>query len=159
MLSVQVGSALSTHLIATAGPAGTAWLRLSVGAVVFIAIARPSVRTVRGRDLPALLVLGVTTGLQSTAFLAAIERIPLGVCVAIEFLGPLTVAGLRSHSMRALTWPAMALVGVLFLAEPWHGDVNLAGLGFAAAAAVGWALYILFTQRVGDRFDGLTGLA
>jgi inner membrane transporter RhtA len=159
MFSVQLGSALSTDLIATAGPAGTAWLRLSVGALVFIAIARPSLRTVRRRDLPALLALGVTTGLQTTAFLAAIERIPLGVCVAIEFLGPLTVAGLRSNNTRALAPPAVALVGVVLLAEPWHGNVNLAGIGFAVAAAVGWALYIVFTQRVGDRFEGLTGLA
>ena len=80
---------------------------------------------------PALLGLGVATGLMAIAFLAAIERIPLGTAVAVEFLGPLTVAAVRSHNSRALTWPAMALLGVVLLTEPWHGDINLAGIGFA----------------------------
>ena len=90
-------------------------------------------------------------------FLAAIDRIPLGTAVAIEFLGPLSVAALRSHNRRALAWPAMALGGVLLLTEPWHGAVNLAGVGLAAGSAVGWAAYILLTQHIGDRFSGLQG--
>jgi inner membrane transporter RhtA len=109
--------------------------------------------------VPALLGLGVTTGLQTIAFLAAIDRIALGTCVAIEFLGPLTVAAVRSHSKRALAWPALALAGVLLLTEPWHGNFNAAGIGLAALSGVGWATYILLTQQVGDRFDGITGLS
>lgn len=159
MLSVQLGSALSVQLISTVGPGGTAWLRLSIGALVFLALARPPLRSVRRSDLPTLLGLGITTGLVTVAFLAAIERIPLGTAVAIEFLGPLTVAAARSHSARALIWPALAMMGVVLLTEPWHGVVDPAGIGFAALAAVGWATYILLTQRVGDRFDGLTGLS
>ena len=100
----------------------------------------------------------VTTGLVTIAFLAAIERIPLGTAVAIEFLGPLTVAAVRCHNRRALGWPALALVGVVLLTEPWQGDIDAAGVGFAALAAIGWAAYILLTQRVGDRFTGLGGL-
>jgi len=159
MSSVQLGSALSVGLIGSIGPAGTAWLRLSIGALVFLAVARPPLRSVRGRDVPALLGLGVTTGVQTIAFLAAIERIPLGTTVAIEFLGPLTVATLRSHSKRALTWPALALIGVILLTQPWHGHVSATGIGLAALAAAGWATYILLTQRVGDRFEGITGLS
>lgn len=159
MVSVQLGSALSVDLISIVGPAGTAWLRLSIGALVFVALARPPLRSVRRHDLPSLLGLGVTTGLVTIAFLAAIERIPLGTAVAIEFLGPLSVAAARSHSVRALNWPALALVGVTLLTEPWHGDIDPAGLGFAGLAAVGWATYILLTQRVGDRFSGLSGLS
>jgi len=159
MLSVQLSSALAVPLISTVGPAGTAWLRLSMGAVIFLALARPPVRALRRRDVPALLGLGVATGLMTIAFLAAIERIPLGTCVAIEFLGPLTVAAMRAHSPRALTWPALALLGVVLLTEPWHGHVNLAGLGFAGVAAVGWAVYILLTQRIGDRFTGIGALS
>jgi inner membrane transporter RhtA len=159
MLSVQVGSALSMHLIASVGPAGAAWLRLSFGALVFLALARPPLRSIRRRDVPVLLGLGVTTGLQTIAFLAAIERIPLGTSVAVEFLGPLTVAAVRSHSRRALTWPVVAALGVAVLTQPWHGDIQLAGLGFAALAALGWAAYILFTQRVGVRFTGIDGLS
>jgi inner membrane transporter RhtA len=159
MLSVQLGSALSLDLISTVGPAGTAWLRLSIGAAIFLTLAPPPLRAVRRHDAPVLLGLGVTTGLVTIAFLAAIEHIPLGTAVAIEFLGPLTVAAVRSHSPRALTWPALALLGVALLTEPWHGDINPAGVGFAGLAAIGWATYILLTQRIGDRFTGITGLS
>jgi inner membrane transporter RhtA len=159
MLSVQLGSALSVHLISTVGPAGTAWLRLSAGALIFLALARPPLRSIRRHDVPAIVGLGITTGLQTIAFLAAIERIPLGTAVAVEFLGPLTVAAVRSQSRRALIWPVMALVGVVVLTQPWHGGINPAGLGFAALAAVGWATYILLTQRLGDRFAGTGALS
>ncbi|MGA9101818.1 EamA family transporter, partial [Aeromicrobium sp.] len=159
MLSVQLGSALAVGLIEVVGPAGTAWLRLSIGALIFVAIARPPLRTVRRADVPALLGLGVTTGLVTVLFLAAIERIPLGTAVAIEFLGPLSVAAIRSHSRKALMWPLLALLGVVLLTEPWHGDINAAGIGCATLAALGWATYILLTQRIGDRFTGLTGLS
>jgi inner membrane transporter RhtA len=159
MLSVQLGSALSLPLIEQVGPAGTAWLRLSAGALIFLLLARPALRSVARRDVPALIALGVTTGAMTSLFLAAIERIPLGTCVAIEFLGPLSVAAARSGSRRALLWPAVALLGVVLLTEPWQGAVNLAGLAFAAGSAVGWALYILLTQHVGDRFSGVRGLS
>jgi inner membrane transporter RhtA len=159
MLSVQLGSALSLGVIDTIGPAGTAWLRLTLGAVVFIAVARPPLRLLRPADIPVVLGLGVTTGLQTITFLAAIERIPLGTSVAVEFLGPLTVAAVRSHTRRALAWPALALAGVVLLTEPWQGDIDALGLAFAALAAVGWALYIVLTQLLGDRFSGLGGLS
>jgi inner membrane transporter RhtA len=129
-----------------------------MGALIFLVLAHPPLRTIRRPDVPALLGLGVTTGLVTIAFLAAIERIPLGTAVAIEFLGPLTVAALRSHNKRALAWPALALLGVVLLTEPWQGDINAVGIGFAALAAIGWAAYILLTQRIGDRFTGLGGL-
>jgi inner membrane transporter RhtA len=159
MLSIQLGSALSTQLIPTVGVAGTAWLRLSMGAVIFVALARPPLRELRRRDLPALLSLGIGTALLSIAFLAAIDRIPLGTAVAVEFLGPLTVAAVRSHAARALTWPAMALVGVVLMTQPWRGVINPVGVGFALLAAIGWAAYILLTQRLGDRFTGTTALS
>src|SRR3712207_6674414 len=139
MLSVQLGSALSVDLIGTVGPAGTAWPRLSMGAAVFVALAPPPLREVRRRDVPALLGLGVSTGLVTVMFLAAIERGPLGTAVAVEFLGPLTVAALRSPGLRALAWPVLALLGVVVLTAPWRGEVDAIGLGFAAVAAVCWA--------------------
>ena len=159
MFSVQLGSALSVDVIHAVGAAGTAWLRLSMGAIVFLLLARPPLRQVRRHDIPALVGLGVTTGLVTIAFLAAIERIPLGTAVAIEFVGPLTVAAIRAHSRRALAWPALGLLGVMLLTEPWHGHLNPAGVGFAAFAALGWATYIILTQHVGDRFSGLGGLS
>lgn len=159
MFSVQLGSALSVNLIHDIGAAGTASLRLSIGAVAFLLLARPPLRRIRRPDIPTLVGLGVTSGLVTIAFLAAIERIPLGTAVAIEFLGPLTVAAIRTHSRRALAWPALALLGVILLTEPWRGHLHPAGVGFAAVAALGWATYILLTQRVADRFTGLGGLS
>lgn len=159
MSSVQLGSALSVPMIAAIGPAGTAWLRLTMGALIFMVITRPPLRQVRRADLPALLGLGITTGLATMAFLAAIERIPLGTAVAIDFLGPLTVAAVRSSSRRALAWPLLALVGVVLLTEPWQGEFDAVGVGFAAIGAAGWGIYILLTQQVGDRFAGISGLS
>ena len=159
MFSIQLSAALSVDLIAVAGPAGTAWLRLSIGALIFLAIARPPLRSIRRRDVPAILGLGIATGLMTVAFLAAIDRIPLGTAVAIEFLGPLTVAALRSRHRRMLAWPALALVGVILLTEPWRGRVDVAGIGFAVLAGLGWGIYVLLTQQVGDRFSGISGLS
>ncbi|MET1154828.1 EamA family transporter [Arthrobacter sp.] len=97
--------------------------------------------------------------MMTIGFLAAIEHIPLGTAVAIEFLGPLTVAAVRSHNRNALLWPALALLGVVLLTEPWQGDFNLTGVAFAALAGSAWGLYILLTQRVGDRFTGIGALS
>ncbi|MHA7144506.1 EamA family transporter [Arthrobacter sp. TmT3-37] len=159
MVSVQLGSALSVDLIGQIGAAGTAWLRLSMGAVIFLIIARPPLSRVRRPDVPVLFGLGVTTGLVTVGFLSALEYIPLGTAVAIEFLGPLTVAALRTHSARALVWPGLALCGVALLTEPWHGEVNLIGVLYAALAAIGWGIYIILTQRIGDRFTGISALS
>jgi inner membrane transporter RhtA len=159
MFSIQLSSALAVPLIASVGAAGTAWLRLTAGAIILLIVARPPLRSIRRRDLPALLGLGIASGLMSIAFLAAIDRIPLGTAVAVEFLGPLTVAALRSHSRRALAWPALALIGVVVLTEPWTGAIDPVGVGFALLAGIGWGSYILLTQRVGDRFSGITGLS
>lgn len=158
MFAVQFSAALSVGLIEQVGPAGTAWLRLSMGAILFLAISRPPLRSLRRSDLPALLGLGTATAIMTLAFLAAIQRIPFATAVAIEFLGPLTVAALRSNA-RALVWPIAALAGVILLTEPWHGKVDVVGVGLAAIAACGWAVYILLTQRVGDRFEGVKGLS
>jgi inner membrane transporter RhtA len=158
ILSVQLGSALSVNLIETVGPAGTAWLRLSMGAVILLAIGRPPLRSIRRPDVLPLLGLGITTGVMTVGFLAAVEHIPLGTAVAIEFLGPLTVAAIRSHNRTALAWPALALAGVVLLTQPWQGDFNPTGVAWAALAAIGWGFYILLTQRIGDRFSGIGAL-
>ncbi len=159
MLSVQLGAAISVGLFDDIGVAGTAWLRLSLGAIGFILIARPRYWRWSWRELRAPIALGLVSGAMTLSFLAAIDRLPLGTAVAIEFLGPLTVAAIHSHSRRALAWPALALVGVLLLTEPWQGTPSLSGIAFAAIAGAGWGLYIVITQHVGDRFEGVDALA
>ena len=159
MLSVQLGSALSVGLIDVVGAGGTAWLRLTAGAIIFLIIARPPLRSIRRGDILPLLGLGIATGTMTIAFLAAIDRIPLGTAVAIEFLGPLTVAAVHSRRLTAMIWPALALVGVVLLTEPWLASFDPIGIGFAAVAGVGWGCYIVLTQRVGDRFTGVRALS
>jgi inner membrane transporter RhtA len=159
MLSIQLGAAWSLPLMSEIGAAGTSWLRLSCGALILLVIARPSFRSIHRNNVIPLVSLGVVIGVMTTSFLAAIERIPLGTTVAIEFLGPLTVAALRGGSWRAGIWPGVALAGVVMLTEPWSGAVDLVGIGFALLAALGWGLYILLTQKVGDQFQGIQGLA
>ena len=159
MLSVQLGAAISVGLFDEIGVAGTAWLRLTLGALGFILIARPRYWQWSWRELRAPVLLGVVSGGMTLCFLAAIDLLPLGTAVAIEFLGPLTVAALHSHTRRALAWPTLALVGVVLLTEPWQGTPSLLGIAFAALAGVGWGLYIVITQHVGDRFAGVDGLA
>lgn len=159
MLSVQLGAAFSVSLFDDVGVGGTAWLRLTFGAIGFVLIARPRYWRWTWRELRAPILLGIVSGGMTLAFLAAIDRMPLGTVVAIEFLGPLTVAAISSHSVRALAWPVLAFVGVVLLTEPWQGELDVLGIAFAAAAAVGWGLYIVITQHVGDRFSGVDGLA
>ncbi len=156
MLSVQLGSALSVNLIAAVGPAGTAWLRLTAGALIFLALVRPPLREIRRADVPVLLALGVATGLMSTLFLAAIERIPLGTAVAIEFLGPLTVAAVRSHSTRMLTPGPRWRCSVVLLTD-LAGEINWRASGFAALGAAAGAFRT--HQRIGDRFRRHPGLS
>lgn len=159
MLSVQFGAAVSIYLFDDVGVGGTAWLRLSLSAVVLILLVRPRYWRWPVRDLRTPILLGVVSAGMTLSFLAAIDRLPLGTVVAIEFLGPLSVAALNSRSRRALAWPALAFMGVLLLTEPWRSEVDLIGIALAGVAAVGWALYIVITQRVGDRFEGLFGLS
>ncbi|TSD40565.1 EamA family transporter [Rhodococcus sp. KBS0724] len=159
MISVQLGAALSVGLVESVGPGGAAWMRLMAGAGMFIAFFRPRLSSVRRQDLPGLIGLGVATGLTSIALLAAIERIPLGSAIAIQFLGPLTVAAVRAHSKRAIAWPLLALMGVVLVTQPWQNTIDFAGVVFAAFAGLGWGIYIVLTQHVGGRFDGIRGLS
>jgi inner membrane transporter RhtA len=159
MLSVQLGAAISVGLFDDVGVAGTAWLRITIGAFGFVLIARPTYWRWTWRELRAPVLLGVVSAGMTLAFLAAISLLPLGTAVAIEFLGPLTVAAVHSHSRRALIWPLLALLGVVLLTEPWRGSPSLAGIAFAVNAGAGWGLYIVITQHVGDRFSGVDGLA
>ena len=159
MFSIQLGAAISVHLVDDLGILGTSWLRLSIGAVGFVLIARPRVWTMSLSELRSPILLGLVSAGLTISFLAAIDRLPLGTAVAIEFLGPLTVAAINSHRKTALLSPALALAGVILMTEPWAGDLNFAGILFAAIAGTGWGLYIVITQHVGDRFSGVAGLA
>lgn len=159
MLSIQFGSALSVSLFSQIGTAGTAWLRLTLGALVLVLVVRPNIRTVTKKNLPGLIGLGVTAGLMTLTLLAAIDRIPLGTAIAVQFLGPLTVAAVSGKNAKAAIWPLVALFGVVLMTEPWTSTVDFVGVGFAALSSLCWGLYIVLTQQVGDQFAGIQGLA
>jgi len=159
MLCVQLGLAASVGLFERVGPEGAAFLRLAWAGVILLVLVRPRRRDYDRDSVLACVALGVVTAGVTMFFMAAVDRLPLGTASAVEFLGPLGVAATRSRGVRLLVWPALAAVGVLLLTEPWQGDVDLVGVGFALSAAACWAAYILLTQRVGDTVTGLHGLA
>ena len=159
MFCVQLGLAASVGIFDRVGPEGAAFLRLFWAGVIVAVLVRPKVRRMSRDTLIACIALGVVTAGVTILFMAAVARLPLGTASALEFLGPLGVAVARSRGGKLLLWPLLAAVGVLLLTEPWHGDADLVGVGFALSAALCWAAYILLTQRVGDEASGLQGLA
>ena len=158
MLCVQLGIAASVGLFDEVGAEGAACLRLAFGGLILLAVVRPRPRAFSREGLGAAVALGVVTAAVTMCFMAAVDRIPMGTASALEFLGPLGVAVLRGRGNTKM-WPAVAAIGVALLTEPWRGSLDPAGVAVALAAAVGWALYIVLTQRVGDEVAGLQGLA
>ncbi|QRM53904.1 EamA family transporter [Sinorhizobium sp. BG8] len=158
--SVQFGAALSADIISAHGPFATSFLRLLLAAAILAAIVRPRILSYDARQWKNALFLGVAMAGMTTCFYASIERIPLGLAVAIEFLGPLAVASFGMGFGRKLFWPLAALAGVILLShngETWTGDT--VGVLLAAGAGVGWGCYILLMKGAGKLFPGLEGLA
>jgi len=158
MSCVQLGLAISAHLLDQLGPLGIVEMRLAWAGILLLILIRPRPRDFTGPDLLACGLLGVVTAGLMMLFMLAIARIPLGTASALEFLGPLTVSVL-GPGRRRRRWAFPAAVGVVLLTQPWSGGVDPAGFGFALGAAVCWGIYILLTQHVGDRVTGLSGLA
>lgn len=158
MLCVQLGVAASVGLLDTLGPAGTAWLRLTWAAAILLVVVRPRPSTFSREAMLSGALLGIATGGVTLFFMAAVARLPLGTASAIEFLGPLGVAVVRSRGI-ARAWALVAAAGVVFLTQPWTGAADPIGVAFALGAAVCWAGYIVLTQRVGDAVTGIGGLA
>ena len=157
--TLQFGAALGATLIDDVGAAGAALLRLAFAAAILMAVWRPRVTGREKGDLRLAAAFGATLGGMNLAIYEAIERIPLGIAVTIEFAGPLAVAVLASRRRLDVLWAVLAAAGILVLADPGGGEVALAGVLFALAAAVCWALYIVVAARAGQRFRGSEGLA
>jgi inner membrane transporter RhtA len=155
IFSVQTGAALAKSLFASLGPLGATALRLSTACLVLLVLIRPRIpRTGR------LLVLGygLCLGFMNLSFYLALDRIPLGAAVTMEFLGPLAVAVAGSRRPRDAGAAVLAGLGILLLAR--GGDaLNPAGLALAALAGACWAGYILFSSAVGKVLEGGTPLA
>jgi inner membrane transporter RhtA len=152
--SLQFGAGFAVTLFDELGPAGAAFLRLAIAAVVLVAIWRPRPH---GR-LGLAAAFGVTLGLMNLCIYEAMDRIPLGIAVTIEFWGPLAVAVIGSRRTLDLLWVALAAAGIVLLADP-GGSLDTAGVAFAFAAGGLWVGYILLSVRVGAVYPGGTGLA
>jgi len=157
IVSVQVGASLAKQLFAVAGPAGTVTLRLFFAALVLLLVWRPAVRMGR-RALPVVVAYGLVLGTMNLAFYQALARIPQGIAVTVEFLGPLAVALAGSRRWLDVLWALLAGGGVVLLAET-RGDLSLLGLLFALIAGACWGLYILLSAALGKRTQEGKGLA
>ena len=151
IISLQYGATIAKTLFATVGAEGTAALRLGIGAMILCAVTRPWRARLSRRNLPALLVYGVTLGSMNLSFYMAMRTIPLGVAVAIEFFGPLLVAVFSSRRALDFVWIGLAVIGLLLLSPSVHGHDALdpAGVSYALLAGALWALYILAGRRAG----------
>lgn len=157
IVTVQLGSALAKHLFAAVGSFGTVALRLFFAASVLMLWWRPSLRMDR-RAWAVVFAYGVILGSMNLCFYLALARIPLGITVTIEFLGPLAVALSASRRWLDAFWAMLAAAGVALLMEG-RGDLNLSGFLFALAAGTCWGLYILLAAALGRHTAAGDGLA
>ena len=186
IVSLQLGAGLAARMFSQTGPAGVTGLRLWWAALIMAAFGgRAVARTLRTavaerawRDLAIAVAFGLVLGAMNYSIYQSFARIPLGVAVTIEFLGPLAVAVASSRRRLDLLWVVLAAAGVLLLTQ---GSLRLAsgaagatgtaragplfglsttgtGLGFALLAATCWAAYILLSRAIGRRFSGSSGL-
>jgi inner membrane transporter RhtA len=156
--SLQFGAAFAVTLFDELGPAGAAFLRLGLAAVVLWAIWRPRIPA-RPAELRLAGAFGVTLGLMNWSIYESIARIPLGVAVTIELAGPLLVAAIGSRRPLDGVWVALAAAGVVLLADPGGGSIDGLGVFFALTAALCWMAYIHLSKRTGEVFPGGSGLA
>ncbi|WP_246674939.1 EamA family transporter [Mesorhizobium sp. B4-1-3] len=151
ILSVQIGAAFAKGLFPVLGSEGTTMLRLAIGALMLAAVLRPWKVLPSRKNLPWLAAYGVTVCAMNMLFYAALQRIPLGICVALEFTGPLFVATLGSRRLLDLVWVALAVAGIVLL-SPFAGvsrGLDPLGVALALAAGACWGLYIIFAQKAG----------
>jgi inner membrane transporter RhtA len=158
--SVQFGSAFANKLFDRIGPGGTVFLRVAFGAVLLLAMARPTLVGRSRRDWFAAVAFGTVLAGMNWSFYEALNRLPLGVAVTIEFAGPLAVAVAGSRKLLDVLWVVLAGGGVALLSLGGsHGSVSRTGVLLALLAGTFWAAYILLSQHVGAKFSGLDGLA
>lgn len=157
-ISIQSAAALAVGAFHTLGAAATSGFRFLLGALILLAVARPTLRG-RGRaGWRGIVAFGIAAGVMNLCFFQALARLPLGTAVSIEFLGPFVLAVVRGRGSRHIAFAVIGFAGVLLLARP-GGGVTLVGALFALGAALGWASYTLASQRLGTVTQGLDGLA
>jgi inner membrane transporter RhtA len=161
IFSVQLGAAVAKGLFGQLGPGGTVFLRVGFAGLVLLLLWRPSVRGHARSDYLVAILFGLTLAAMNFAFYQALDRIPLGVAVTLEFVGPLGVAVTGSRRVLDLLWVVLAAAGIVLLAplDVLGGtDLDPVGVALALLAGFFWASYILLSARTGSIFPGGTGL-
>ncbi|CAN5911791.1 EamA family transporter [soil metagenome] len=159
--SVQLGAAIAKSVFDELGPSGMVFLRVGFAAMILLLIWRPRISGYSRREYMVAIVFGFALAAMNYSLYLAIDRIPLGVAVTLEFIGPLGVAVAGSRRRLDVFWAVLAAAGILLLAPLGIlGEVNLDPVGVMLALLAGgfWAAYIIFSARTGSIFPGGTGL-
>jgi inner membrane transporter RhtA len=159
IVSVQVGAAVAFELFDELGPGGTVFLRVAFAAVVLMALWRPALRGRSRQAMRTALLFGISLAAMNLSFYAGLERVPLGIAVTLEFVGPLGVAIIGSRRARDLVWVALAGAGILMLSPGLGGELDTLGAGLCLLAGFFWGAYIYLSERVGREFERGDGLA
>ncbi|GAC1333399.1 MAG: EamA family transporter [Chloroflexota bacterium] len=156
--SVQFGAGIAKHLFPALGPGGTVFLRVGFAAVLLVLVWRPQLKNHTRSDLAIAALFGISLAAMNFSFYSALERLPLGIGVTLEFVGPLGVAIVGSRRLLDLLWAILAGAGIVLLA-PWGGlHLDPFGVALALTAGAWWAAYIFLSARVGQTFQGGSGL-
>lgn len=159
IVSIQLGAAVAVHLFPSLGPVGTTFLRVGFAAILLIAVARHTISWSARHHAGSLLLYGVILGAMNLCFYGAIARIPLGIAVAIEFVGPLGLAVITSRRGRDFAWIALAFAGIVLLTPEIGTALDPLGVALAGGAGLGWAGFIVMSRRLGRVMPGSSGLA
>lgn len=154
IISVQGGAAIAKGLFPLLGAGGTASVRIGFSALILVLVVRPNLKQLTSAQWRAVIPYGIVLGAMNLLFYCALARIPMGLAVTLEFIGPLCLALAGSRRALDLLWVVLAGAGIVLIA-PWSGDgIDLIGVIFALLAGVCWAIYILLSKRAGARLPG-----
>ena len=159
ILSIQLGAAFAINLFSIFGPDGTVFFRLIISACLLCLFIRPKINENAIKHYKLLVIYGVALGAMNWCFYESIARIPLGIAVAIEFMGPLLVAVYSSRRILDFLWIVVAFMGVLMLAPKVGTDLDPVGVGYAVLAGIGWGSFVIFSKKVNQALPGSDGLA
>jgi inner membrane transporter RhtA len=154
IISVQGGAAIAKGLFPFLGAGGTASVRIGFSALILVLAVQPNLKQMTSAQWRAVFPYGIVLGAMNLLFYCALARIPIGLAVTLEFIGPLCLALMGSRRALDLLWVVFAGTGIALIA-PWSGDgIDLTGVVFALFAGVCWAIYILLSKRAGAKLPG-----
>lgn len=159
IVSIQVGASVAVHLFPSIGPVATTFLRLLIAAPLLLVAFRHSIDHTARSNAAWIVLFGITIATTNLTFYGAISRIPLGLAVAIEFVGPLGLAALTSRKPLDFAWIGLAALGLGLLTPDIGSTLDPLGVGFALVAGAGWAGIVVLSRRVGQSVTGNAGLA